>query len=292
MFHFVFGLKPQTEPFHLAFYLCIESCHRLNSPEAIFFYYHHEPFGRYWELARRRVTPVRVDPHPFVRDFRYRDRTLNRYRYAHHADFLRLERLLECGGVYADIDTLFVNPFHGSLWEQPFVLGRENDIVPPGASRPQRSLCNALIMAEPQAEFGRKWLAAMTDAFDGTWSNHSTLLPQRLSEEHPELIHVEPTTTFYKHPCTRQGIRTLLEELDDDFTNVVSMHLWSHLWWSRARRDFSSFHADRLTERYVKRLDTTYTLVAQRFLPAAMSMKDRAAWRLHEIGRRLVQGGR
>ena len=41
--------------------------------------------------------------------FRYPRRSMRRYRYAHAADFLRLDVLIAEGGVYADIDTLFVS---------------------------------------------------------------------------------------------------------------------------------------------------------------------------------------
>ena len=30
VYHFVFGLRPQTEPFHLMFYLCLASCLAVN----------------------------------------------------------------------------------------------------------------------------------------------------------------------------------------------------------------------------------------------------------------------
>jgi hypothetical protein len=36
-FHFIFGLRKQREPFHLAHYLCLESCRRVNQPESIRF---------------------------------------------------------------------------------------------------------------------------------------------------------------------------------------------------------------------------------------------------------------
>lgn len=286
VFHFVFGLKPQTEPFHLAHYLCIESCWRVNRPDEIVLYYHHEPHGRYWDLARRRLTLVRVPVDTPVDDFPYREAGVDRYRYAHQSDFLRLERLLDRGGVYADMDTLFVSPLPARLWEQPFVLGREGDIHVPGSDRPRPSLCNAFIMAEPDAEFGRRWLEAMPAAFDGSWSAHSTLLPQRLGEEFPHLLHVEPPTTFYKHQWTRGGLRTLLEDLDPDFDGVASMHLWSHLWWSRDRRDFSDFHAGRMTERHIARVDTTYNVVARRFLPARTGTFDRLRRRLLDTAAR------
>lgn len=277
--HFVFGLKPRAEPFHLVHYVCIESCRQVLKPERIVLYYRHMPYGPWWELIRGRVELVRVEPVALVDAYRYRQRGMNKYIYAHHSDFIRVERVLDTGGIYADIDTIFVNAIPDQLLEQPFVLGREPDIVDQvtGAVRP--SLCNAVIMAEQNAEFGRLWLEEMPVAFNGSWSEHATLLPQRLAERHPGLVHVEPMRTFYKHPWTRDGLRTLLEGCDRDFDGVVSMHLWSHLWWSRRRRDFSSFHAGRLTERFVREVDTTYNIVARRFLPAPGTIREPSRWR-------------
>ena len=107
----------------------------------------------------------------------------------------------------------------------------------------------------------------MDKAFDGAWSSHSTLLPQQLSEQYPNLIHIEPSRTFYKHMWTREGIHTLLKGYDPDYSGMVSMHLWSHLWWSKRRRDFSAFHAGLLDEEYIRNVDTTYNMVARKYLP-------------------------
>ncbi len=274
-FHFVFGLREQTEAFHLAFYLCLESCRAVNAPEAIYFYYHHQPWGPYWDLAREFVTPVRVPLDPFVSGYRYADAGVARYSYAHHSDFIRLERLLEAGGVYADIDTIFVAPFPERLWEMPFVLGREADVVPRAGAPPQASLCNAVIMAEPGAEFGRRWLGGMKKAFDGTWSAHSTLLPAQLQARHPDLLHIEAQRTFYRFAWTVEGIASLLEGCESNLEGVVSIHLWSHLWWSRRRRDFSSFHAGCLTEKHIATVDTTYNILARRHLPPRRSVRER-----------------
>jgi hypothetical protein len=282
-FHFVFGLQRQRNPFHLVYYLCIESCLRVNNPERIYFYYHYEPYGRYWDLLKDKVVPVRVDLKDFVRRYDYKDRFVRRYDYAHQSDFIRLEKLIAHGGVYADIDTIFVSKIPERLFAKQFVLGREDDVVSweTGVARP--SLCNAFIMAEKEAAFGVRWLGEMESAFDGSWSNHSTLLPRELSERYPELIHIEPSGTFYKHMWTREGIRTLLEGCDPDFTGVVSMHLWSHLWWSKERRDFSDFHSGLITERDVREKDSTYNLAARRFLPppSAVSLKGFARRLFH-----------
>ncbi len=282
LFHFVFGLREQRRPFHLAYYLCLESCRAVNRPDAIYFYYHHEPFGRYWELARRFVTPVQVALDPLVNGFEYADPEIARYRYAHHADFIRLEQLLERGGVYADIDTIFVKPFPEQLWDHAFVLGREGDVVPAPGQAPQPSLCNALIMSEPGSKFGRIWLEQMRETFDGSWSGHSTLLPERLRQRWPDLLHIEPQRTFYHYAWTREGIQRLFEGLDTDLDGVISIHLWSHLWWSWRRRDFSSFHAGRMSERHIARMDTTYNVIARPHLPPRLTFAERLRWKARE----------
>lgn len=271
--HFVFGLKPRPEQFHLAHYLCLESCRQVLQPERILFHCRHMPFGPWWELIRDRVEIVHVEPVGLVEGYRYR-RGIRKYAYAHHADFLRLEKLLEQGGVYADIDTIFVNPIPPHLFEQPFVLGREPAIPNPATGTLQPSICNAFIMSEKDAAFGRRWLEEMPLAFNGSWSEHSTRLTHELAERYPAMVHVEPMRTFYKHPWTREGLRTLLQGCDRDFEGVVSMHLWSHLWWSRWRRDFSDFHAGLLTEHHVRSVDTTYNIVARRFLPPPGTVRD------------------
>ncbi|TFH00123.1 MAG: glycosyltransferase [Calditrichales bacterium] len=268
-FHFIFGLEKQREPFHLMHYLCIESCFQINRPQAIYFYYHYEPFGYYWQLAKRRIIPEQVMLNPFVKNFRYgfKNRYTAKFRYAHHSDFIRVEKLLERGGIYADIDTIFVNPIPPVLFDKPFVMGREDDTYSFTRKQVEASLCNAFLMSEPNSLFARLWLEKMPETFDGTWSEHSCSLAHRLSMTHPESIHIEPSRSFYKHMCTQKGLYTLFEDLDPDFSGVVSMHLWSHLWWSKKRTEFSHFHADLLNEKYIREKDATYNLVARQFLP-------------------------
>lgn len=266
-YHFVFGLKPQRLPFHLMHYLCLASCLEVNRPEKVYFHYLHEPFGRLWDLIRERLTLLPVELNDFVAAFDYPDARIGKFRYAHHADFIRLQALLEHGGVYADMDSLFVNPLPELLWQQPCVVGREADVYLPQTGEYQPSVCNAVILSEPGGRFVDTWLARSKVAFDGTWSNHSTFLPYELSREHPDWVRVEPIRSFFHHGIAPAELDTLFRGCDADFDGIYSMHLWSHLWWSWRRRDFSSFSGLQLTERYVRGGNTTYALAARRFLP-------------------------
>ena len=274
VFHFVFGLREQSEPFHLMYYLCLASCIEVNRPDEVHFHYHHEPHGEWWERIKPKLRLRRIDPEGFVAAYRYEDPQIAAFRYAHLADFARLRILLEEGGIYADIDTLFLRPFPSSWHSRQFILGEEKA---PAAAEDGRSLCNAWIASAPGAAFCRRWLNAMEEAFDGSWSNHSTLLPYRLSKAFPDLLDIHPPSAFYALDWTPRGIDDLLLRdvvLPDQ---AYSLHLWNHLWFAEKRLDFSHFHAGLLTVDYVAFANSTYARHARRFLPEDVEV-SRAAY--------------
>ncbi len=100
----------------------------------------------------------------------------------------------------------------------------------------------------------------MLKYFDGTWSNHSTVLPAKLSVNHPELIHIAPQSAFYDFVWSKEGIANLFETRVSVKNDVYSIHLWAHLWWDRSRKDFSRFHRGLLNHGYVNRAETTYAV--------------------------------
>ena len=206
-----------------------------------------------------------------IEELVYTDPKVEKYRYAHLADFIRLRLLLDHGGVYADMDTLFLSALPVEFFGFPCVMGREavDPFVPAGAVG--GSLCNAFIMAEPGSAFIRRWLDEMPGAFDGSWSRHSTFLPYRLSQQFGDLLHVEPENSFFALDWTPSGLADLFERRVTLTEPAYSLHLWAHLWWDPARRDFSRFNAKRLTTGYVHHADTTYARLARRFMPPGLS---------------------
>ena len=185
-FHFVFGLRPQREPFHLARFLALESCRRTQAPDAIHLHHRHDLWGPWWERNAPHLTLHRVgqEPRGFDRS-RYAATGEGRliaargWDYAHEADFLRLEILREAGGAYSDIDTLFVERYPDDWFERECVVGEEPPVVgDDGVLAP--SLCNAVILARPGARFVERWLDDARRSFDGTWSRHSCSAAGRL----------------------------------------------------------------------------------------------------------------
>jgi glycosyltransferase involved in cell wall biosynthesis len=266
--HFVFGLKPQDEPFHFMHYVSLESCRRVLQPERIYFHHKDLPWGTWWDRIRPHLTLNEVDDVEEVLGADYLPgRVPAEYRYAHHADFIRLDALIEHGGVYADIDTIFLRPFPDELFDAPFVIGREPAVPDERTSEVKPSLCNALLMAEPGAEFAREWRARIAGALNGTWSNHSGFLAERLSRLLPEQVHVEPQVSFFPCPPSETGLSQLLHERVALPAGALSVHLWAHLWWDRRRLDFSRAHGGRCTPSFLRGARTTLADITRPYLP-------------------------
>lgn len=284
VFHFVFGLKKQREQFHLLYYLSLKSCLLINQPDRIYFYYHYLPYGHYWNLIRPHLTLIRVPLRTGIESRYGRLSGERHYSYAHHADFIRVEQVLERGGVYADIDTLFLQPIPERLYKKDCVIGREDDVLCPIRQITRPSLCNAFFMATRKAPFLQAWLDKMPEYFDGSWSNHSCYLPWELSQAHPDWIHVEPSSTFYPYMWTREALTELFEGVSDRHRDACSLHLWNHLWWDRRRVDFSSFHQALINEAQIRTHDTTFNRLARPFLPDAPppSWQDSTAFRTRD----------
>jgi glycosyltransferase involved in cell wall biosynthesis len=256
--HFVFGLEEQREPFHFLHYASIESCRRQLEPETIYFHHRHLPSGPWWERIRSELTLVEVEPAEEVLAADYSaGHVPGAFRYAHHADFIRLDALIERGGIYADIDTIFVRPFPRELHDEQFVIGREPPVRDERTGESRASLCNALLMSEPHAPFARAWRDRMAEELNGTWSNHSGFLSDELSRSMPATVLVLPESAFFSFPATRIGLARLLEERHALDAEALSIHLWAHLWWDAQRRDFSEAHAGLYTESSVGRMHTT-----------------------------------
>jgi len=271
-FHFVFGLHEQTAPLHLIHYLCLESCRVVNAPDAIHLHVRHEPFGPLWDRIRPHLVLHSIGAQPS--DY---DRTCYAASeegrliahlgldYAHEADFIRLDALIEHGGVYADMDTLFVRPYPAAWYDEEFLIGEEAPTLRSGALiRP--SLCNAVMFSRPRSRFAQAWRERMGEAFDGSWSRHSCDAAGALWGQLPEAVRVMPEEYFYAFPCTRHGLKALLQEAQPLPESAFSLHLWAHLWWARERTDFTAVHAGMFDLHTLRNVDCTYNVVARRFI--------------------------
>mgnify|MGYP003792354697 FL=1 len=89
------------------------------------FHYQHLPWGPWWEMIAPFMKLQKIEPDKFISSFTYNDPKISQYRYAHLSDISRLEILIKHGGIYADIDTLFIKALPERLFEHKFVMGHE-----------------------------------------------------------------------------------------------------------------------------------------------------------------------
>lgn len=250
--HFITGLLPDFggKPFSFVHYMAVRSALELNPGFTAFVYYQYEPSGPYWDLIKQDVTHVAV----VAPDEVFGNRLDH---FAHKADVLRLQILLREGGIYLDFDTICQKPF-GPLLQDRVVMGIES--MSTGLQQWHEvdniGLCNALIIAPPDAEFLKLWFETYREFDQGHWNKHSVLIPAALAHAHPDLITVEPPERFFWPVCTPEGIHSLFAD-DCTFPDAVSFHLWETLSWN---------HIGLLDVAQVLGHDTTYNRIARRFL--------------------------
>lgn len=267
--HFVFGLRPQTEPFHLLQYLAVRTCADQVQPDEIVMHVHNQPYGVYWDLLAPVVTIDRIG---IVDELGAPTRSAWDYSYAHHADVLRLDILAAEGGLYSDIDVIFLRAFPDAMWRQPAVIGREADVTYDDVGVPEASVSNAVMLAEPGSRFITRWREQILGAMDGSWSGHSCRLAMRLATAHPDEVYVAPREAFHPYDHTTEGIARLLEQPyeEGDLSKSLAVHTCAHLWWHYDRQDFSRLSAFEVTEHYLSNADTPLAAVTRDHLPGIM----------------------
>lgn len=261
--HFVFGLRDEPEELHLVHELAVVSCLEVVQPDEVHLHCHHEPFGPHWERIKSRVTLHHVERVAAVDALHYTDASVAHYSYAHHADIVRLEVLAEHGGLYADLDTLFIAPLPDDLWRHPFVIGREADVFVASGDALRPALSNALMLSVPGSRFVETWRSEVEGALDGSWVGHSSFLAYDLARRLPRERHVAPQRMFHAFEPSIAGIAMLLEHPPPDLQGVVSLHLNSHLWWEERRIDMSTVHAAMIDEAWIASSPSTYAACAR-----------------------------
>ena len=170
---------------------------------------------------------------------------------------LRLQILLEYGGIYLDIDTICQRPFE-PLLDGRVVLGNEERIV--NGQREPVGLCNAIIIAPPRAQFLRLWYETYREFVGGPsgnlWNKFSVQMPMRLAREHSELVRIEPAASFFWPSWDSAGIRSMFSE-NLEFPEAFSFHLWQ----GQSAHYLKSLDAKTVTE-----VDTTYNKIARKFV--------------------------
>lgn len=243
--HFIYGLDPSSsqKPFKLTHYLAIKSAYEVNRPDKIYFHYQYEPNGPWWD----RIKPYLILDQLTAPDQIY-DKKIRHY--AHKADILRLKILNAQGGIYLDIDTICLKPFH-SLLKYDFVMGIQGD---------NYGLCNAVILSKPNTQFGQKWLETYQTFNHNQWDTHSVHIPYQLSKSIP--ITVLPNDAFFWPLWDPIKELLLSEPINYDcchrlFRNSYCVHLWD-TWNNR--------YLSQITEDQITTYHSLYNVISHKFL--------------------------
>lgn len=225
IFHFI-NLGPRR--FTIVYFLSIMTAQQLNNPDQIFLYYDHDHANNiYWEIIKKYVTLVKIDA-----PTEFRGISLDSYQYK--ADIIRLEKLIEHGGIYLDLDVLSLKPFTKFL-EYNLVLGAESaDDANTIEFDKIGSITNAVIMAEPDNSFLKSWYDQLADNMgeDKPWAYHAVCLPKDILEREEHECHLEPKETFMPF-CFRDAF--IFEEdqrgRQNELVYSYTVHLWETIWY-------------------------------------------------------------
>jgi hypothetical protein len=220
--HYAFGLVPDFggKPWSLVHHVCLKSAVERLRPDEVFFYYEFEPTGPWWKLSQELVTkvsmkaPREIFGRPLI-------------HFAHRADVLRLQKLIDYGGIYLDADVLVQRNFDDLLGYST-VLGQEGEAGKHG-------LANAVILAEPQAPFLRRWLDQFSSfrsrGMDKFYAEHAVRLPLKLARDYPDEITVLSHRAFHWPLCTDPHLEWIFASTRKIPAESYANHLWeSHSW--------------------------------------------------------------
>lgn len=245
--HFVFGLKPQEEEFLFNYYLAVYSCFIVNNPDIIYFYYHYEPYGKWWDklkiIPTINLQKIDVPTHIGTKIIK---------KTAHKADKVRMDILYEKGGIYLDIDTICIKSWK-ELLKEDVVLGKQI---------PFAGICNAIMFTKPKSQFFKLWLSQYENKFhpDG-WNESSIILPFELSKQNPTLLKVEEPDVFFL-PSYNETHKIFKIKYDIP-KNLITLHLWESISlkylknihdWSWAYKNSHTLYAKimlQLLEKYI-----------------------------------------
>jgi hypothetical protein len=240
--HYIFGMSRDFggKPWSLVHHVCLKSAIERLRPNDVFFYCEFEPTGPWWKLSRELVTPLMVKApreifgRPLV-------------HFAHRADVLRLQKLIEHGGIYLDADVIVHRNFDDLLGHS-VVLGQEGEAAEYG-------LANAVMLAESQSAFLRRWLdqykSFRSRGWDEFYDEHGVRLPSKLARDYPDEITVLPHTAFHWPLWSDSHLKWIFASKREIPPSAsYANHLWQSQAWSYMKE---------LTPGHIRSADTNFS---------------------------------
>ena len=116
--HFIYFNGPNSRDFSYLNYLAVRAAHDIQQPDTIYMHYNTEPVGNpNWDRMKSYVTLAQITPPERLMGVK-----LGYVQY--QADVVRLQKLLEHGGIYLDTDILMLKPLTPFM-DRHCVMGAE-----------------------------------------------------------------------------------------------------------------------------------------------------------------------
>ena len=212
--HFVYI---KERPWKLHHYLSVKSAVVRSGADEVKIWLNEEPEGEWWDKTKPLVTVEKVEAPTEIFGIPITQP-------AHKSDVIRLQVLIQEGGIYADTDVIVVKPFT-QLLDNQFVMGQQG-------LNGGEGLCPATMLSAPQSKFAIEWLKGFKDSFQGGppsspgWCTHSVNYPLWLSQQIPEEIKVINHESFFWPLYHPQGVKDIFETPNYIAPNAYSIHLW------------------------------------------------------------------
>ena len=218
--HYIYGLEKQIYEFPFVYYISILSNYLINKPNIIFFHYQFEPFGYWWEKAKKLIQLNYMN----IDNLYWGKKKI--IKYAHKADKIRLEILLKYGGIYMDIDTITYRSYH-HLLNYDFVIGIQSK----NYGKENITLyCNAILLSKKNNIFIKNWIEKYEYYFNSNdWCKPSVHLPHYIFKNidpNNNNIKILEKECFY-YPSYDETDKIFELDKEEINENLLTLHLWN-----------------------------------------------------------------
>ena len=143
---------------------------------------------------------------------------------AHQSDVIRMNALLNYGGVYLDLDVVVFKPLNELRLYNASVAAWDNTI------------CNAVIISAPSSDFMHIWYDSYRHANFQCWGCNSLTIPAQLIKAHPDSVHALSKDSFFRYGFHEADAKAMFDEmcnstahLDLDIhPHAFGQHLWAN----------------------------------------------------------------
>ena len=251
--HFIWFTGPKSRDFGYINYLAIRAAHDVQKPTQIYLYNDEEPVGNpHWEAIRPYVEIVKTEAPA--------DTGGVPLEYPQQqADVVRLQKLIELGGIYLDTDMILIKPLH-TFKSRKLVFSAESY----NKNGSIKSINAGLLMAAPNNPFLQKWLEAMPAAIKkDQWAYQSVILPVEIFEQNYLMwpsIDIRPANEFM--PFTFHD-----EWIFGDVSNEIrladsySVHMYDTFWQGIEYHEIRKIDND-----YLKNTNNLFTHLFRKYM--------------------------